>query len=542
MSATVDLRQLAVRRDGPPDLPMKRPRHILTRYLLPTGVLGGFLAVAAWAARDSFLPSRPVSVIPVLATRADVRQEGAPLFQAAGWVEPRPTATLVTALAEGVVEQLLVVEDQPVKVGEPIARLIDIDARIALRAAEADLALRQAELTGARSTLESARTNFEKPASLEASAAESEAMLAQKETERATLPAQLRGAQARNALAVQTLAGAVRAAGGVSSITRQQYEADRDTSAAAVEELKAKQVCIEREVAALTHKRDALRQRLDLKTDEAKQLGEASAAVQAAEAREHQTKAALDAARLRLERMTVRAPASGRVLALIARPGTRLMGLDPRALQDASTVLSMYDPDRLQIRADVRLEDVPRVRPGQPVKVETASAPAGPMDGEVLFATPLADVQKNTLQVKVALRAPPATVRPDMLVQVTFLAPPSAKTDPENNEDLRLFVPRSLMESGEGKVRVWLADRAAGVARLRAVRLGSAGSGELVEVVEGLAPGDRLIAGGRDGLRDGERVTVTGEDASPGESALAAGTKTGRAQRLPMGADQKAGH
>jgi RND family efflux transporter MFP subunit len=542
MSATVDLRQLAVRRDDPAPRRGGRRRHIVTRYLLPAGVLAGFLGVAGWAARDSLLPSRPVTVVPVLATRAEVRQEGAPLFQAAGWVEPRPTPTLVTALTEGVVEQLLVVEDQPVKAGEPVARLVDADARIALRAAEADLALRQAEAAGARSTLATARTNFDKPVSLEAAFAEADAMLAQKETERATLPAQARAAEAKLVLARQTLDGALRATSGVSVINRQQYEADRDTCAAAVDELKAKRDRIEREVAALTQKRDALRQRLELKTEEARQLGEAEAALKAAEARVAQAQAALDAARLRLERMTVRAPSAGRVLALIARPGTRLMGLAPNSLQDASNVVSLYDPDRLQVRADVRLEDVPRVRPGQAVKVETPSAPVGPLDGEVLYATPLADVQKNTLQVKVALKSPPATVRPDMLVRVTFLAPPAPKSLGGESEPLRLLVPWSLVESGEGGATVWLADRAAGVARRRAVRLGAAGTGDLVEVAEGLAAGDRLIAAGREGLRDGERVTVTDEDAALGTSAPAtAGAKAARPQRLPA-ADHKAGH
>ena len=86
MNANVDLQQLAVRRDGPaPQL--RRPRHLASRYLLPGAVLAGFLVVLAWAARDSLLPSRPVTVVPVLTTRAEVRQEGTPLFQAAGWVE-----------------------------------------------------------------------------------------------------------------------------------------------------------------------------------------------------------------------------------------------------------------------------------------------------------------------------------------------------------------------------------------------------------------------------------------------------------------------
>src|SRR5262249_44025106 len=119
MNPDVNLRELAVRRSPPaPALP-GRPRHVLTRSALPGGGLLGFAGVLSWSARDSLLPARPVTVVPVLTTRAEIRQDGTPLFQAAGWVEPRPTPVLVTALTEGVVEQLLVVEGQEVRAGEP---------------------------------------------------------------------------------------------------------------------------------------------------------------------------------------------------------------------------------------------------------------------------------------------------------------------------------------------------------------------------------------------------------------------------------------
>jgi HlyD family secretion protein len=153
---------------------------------------------------------------------------------------------------------------------------------------------------------------------------------------------------------------------------------------------------------------------------------------------------------------------------------------------------------------------VPRVCPGQAVKIETAAA-HGPLDGEVLLPTSQADVQKNTLQVKVAIKDPPATLRPDMLVQVTFLAPAASKGKGSDTEPLRLLVPRQLVESSEAGASVWVADKAAGVARRTAVTLGQA-AGDLVEVVAGLTAADKVIAGGREGLRDGERITVTGED------------------------------
>src|SRR5262249_42297745 len=147
----------------------RRRRHLLTRYLLPAAVLLGFVAVAGWSIRDTLLPARPVTVVPVLTTRAEISAAGAPLFQVAGWVEPRPTPVRVTARPEGVSAHLGVVGGQEVKGGEPVARLIDADARLALRASEADAKLRKAELASARAALAAARTNAAQPVQLQAS-------------------------------------------------------------------------------------------------------------------------------------------------------------------------------------------------------------------------------------------------------------------------------------------------------------------------------------------------------------------------------------
>ena len=172
----------------------------------------------------------------------------------------------------------------------------------------------------------------------------------------------------------------------------------------------------------------------------------------------------------------------------------------------------------LQVRADVRLEDVPLVQPGQPVRIETPSVTGGALDGEVLFATGLANIQKNTLEIKIALKSPPEVLRPDMLVQATFLAPPRPGGVAAASERLRLLIPRQCVEIKDGSPRVWVADPTAGRARLTVVRLGAA-AGDVVEVLEGLGPSDKVIAHGREGLRDGTRILIVGEEPALGTAA-----------------------
>src|SRR3954469_18385637 len=108
MSADVDIRQLAIVRDEVAAPQIKRRRHFLSRYVVPGLLLIGFLSVIAWAAHDRVFPPKEVWVVPVMASQSRVQHEGTPLFQAAGWTEPRPTPIRVAALAPGVVEKLLV--------------------------------------------------------------------------------------------------------------------------------------------------------------------------------------------------------------------------------------------------------------------------------------------------------------------------------------------------------------------------------------------------------------------------------------------------
>jgi RND family efflux transporter MFP subunit len=414
---------------------------------------------------------------------------------------------------------LLVVEGQEVTAGQPVAKLVDSDAQLAVREAAATLKLREAERDGAKAALAAAEKHLQQPAHLEAASADADAALAQVETEIANLPFALRAAESREQLARQDLERKKSLAKDLAARLIQESQSEFDAAVAAVEELRQRGPGLESQREACRRKSEALQSRLQLKTDERRAFAEATANLAAAEAKVSQAQLAVESAEMRLARMTVRAPITGRVLSLNAQPGRRLMGIDAASERDASTVVLLYDPQQLQVRADVRLEDVPQVQVGQPVQIVTA-AHKQPLKGRVLAATSLADNQKNTLAVKVAIDDPPPAIRPEMLAQVTFLAPevPGEKSEGAE-EPLRLLIPRQLAETGEAGTIVWVADSARGVARRQAVQLGGARTEQLVEVTAGLTAMDKLIAGGREGLTDGARIRITGEDPSIGTGA-----------------------
>ena len=87
-SREIDLSELAIDRVGNGEPTIQPHRNVLSRYVLPTILIVGFLSLAAWASRDVVFPPRSVSVVPVFSTNATVQVEGVRLFQAAGWIEP----------------------------------------------------------------------------------------------------------------------------------------------------------------------------------------------------------------------------------------------------------------------------------------------------------------------------------------------------------------------------------------------------------------------------------------------------------------------
>lgn len=510
MTTKIDLRELAVDRleesaavvEGP-------PRAVISRYLVPGVVLAGFAALTVWAARDSFLPTTPVSVTPVVVARAEVQESGTPLFQAAGWVEPRPTPIILPALTEGIVQELLVVEGQDVERGDPVAKLIAIDAELELRQSRHALALQQAELQRAQAVETAARQRFNTPVHLETEWAKAEASLLMMEAELAKQPFLIEAATAKAEYARRNYEIKQTAGTGVAKRSIQQAKSESIAAQSVLEELQSRTLQLERQVRASKKRRDALAKQLELLIDESRDVAESAAEVAIAKARVEQATVTLEQAELRLERMTIRAPVGGRVLALLASPGTHISAMRAGARSSGSGVIHLYQPHMLQVRADVRLEDVPHVQPGQLVQIETASV-EGLLIGRVLTPTSRANIQKNTLEVKVAVDSPPDTIRPEMLVTATFLAPQRPPVRESEGTPQRMLVPRQLVESsGEGDF-LWIA-AADSTARRQPIQLGRAGTEQRVEVTDGIAPTDKLITTGRESLSPGDRIHITGE-------------------------------
>ncbi|WP_417729747.1 biotin/lipoyl-binding protein [Rosistilla oblonga] len=513
----LDLSKLALQRGPSPGESTntrRQPRRWLLRYALPIGILLGFLSLLLASAGRQWLPQQAVTVVPVIVQRGEIQQAGTALFQAAGWIEPRPSAISVAALAPGVIESLLVVEGQQVAKDEPIARLIAIDAELAVEQAEATLAIRNGELRRAEAERDAAMIRVEQPVHLQVALAEARSVLAKAKTQRDALPFLIEAAEAERKFTADSVAGKTAARNAIAGIVLQRAQSEHAQADATLRELRDRQPNLEREIDAVQSKVDALETQLKLLVEERRQLEEAHAKVESATALRDEAASLLRAAKLNLKRTVVTAPIAGRVLRVIASPGTRVMGLEHNSRQSSSTVIEMYDPARLQVRADVRLDDVPMVVPGQSVEIETASA-TGTLNGRVLQSTSVANIQKNTLEVKVELIDPPSNVSPEMLVTATFLAPELPKSLSEPTETVRIMIPQTLVQTGETGPFVWIVD-SSGLAQRRPIKAGKNSEEGLVEVLEGLQVTDKVIASGIENLQPGDGVKVSGEEQSLG--------------------------
>jgi HlyD family secretion protein len=455
------------------------PRRVVARYVVPGALLLGFAGLGAYAMRDALTPAHEVRVVmPAQMRAAPSESGGAAFFQAPGWVEPDPFAVTVAALTPGIIRSVNVLEGERVTTGAVVAELVDEDARIAVSQAEALLAKRRAELTAAKDSWDNPTDLKERVRTTEAEARRLEAQLA----------------DARRALDLaREQSGIDHELSGSGALGR--FSATQTASAARAAEIAIAET--EAQIAATSSTLEAARENLGLRIADRQRLATADSEVKEGEAM-------LEEARLRLTRTRIVTPAGGTVMRLFATPGSMMA---PDVMQ-GMRVCAVYDPQHLQVRAEVPLADAAKIAPGLSAEIRLESRPDRFYRGELTRIVHEADVQRNTLPVKVRVLDPDGDLKPEMITRVQFLSPRTEGAARETSAAVSataLFLPANLGPQSGGDGELWVA--AAGRrAEKRAVRWGERTSGGLREVAAGIAPTDKVIISGTDNLKPGARV------------------------------------
>jgi RND family efflux transporter MFP subunit len=144
------------------------------------------------------------------------------------------------------------------------------------------------------------------------------------------------------------------------------------------------------------------------------------------------------------------------------------------------------------------------VQQGQRVSATLDAYPNRELPAKVRTVIPTADRQKATVKVRISFDKLDDTILPDMGVKVAFMsaAPPPGKNA---GTEARAIIPKTAVHSDGGKQIVYLV-RDQKLER-RAVSLG-AERGNDVEILAGLAPGDKLVVSGAEKLHEGQTVEV----------------------------------
>lgn len=491
------------------------PRRILTRYVLPLMLMAAFAAVGAYAVRDALVPTTAVKVVlPVPATGAVAEPTettepaepstdgappvtetiaGAPLFQAPGWVEPYPFRRDISALTPGIVRRLNVLEGQQVSPGTVVAELVDDDVRIAVRQAEAELNMKKAELEAAITSRDNPLTLRE---AVRTAQAELERLKAEKNRTQQSLTIAQRESQVNQSLASRGAAGTFQA---------QKTALEARGAELAVVEIDAK---IRSAEAVL----QSAQERMKLLVEENNRVLVAKAAVEKAQA-------ALEEARYRLQQRRVVAQTTGTVMSLYVGEGATL-SMD---MGHGLRIASVYDPTQLQVRADVPLAEVAKLQVGMPVEVKVDALPDRSFKGEVTRIVHEADVQKNTLPVKVRLTDPDPALKPEMIARLQFSSVPRTVTRPAEGGQERsgtgagiasstpsgasVLIPASLVPDEAREAKLWVVSPNQ-TALQRTVQLGPKMPNGLRAVVSGIETPDKIIASNTDKLKEGSRVRI----------------------------------
>ncbi|MCA1960195.1 MAG: efflux RND transporter periplasmic adaptor subunit [Desulfomonile sp.] len=496
-------RECPVRDPVPPP-----PFRWKTRVLIPGAIVGSFLLLLAGVAYREFVPLVSVEVTPVVLKRTSAQAPGAVMVQAAGWLEADPYKSYVTALADGIVREVLVLEGESVTTDQIVARLVNEDARLAVQRAEAKVRELEGSLDAAHAELAAATADWENPVERRRAIDVAEAQLAESVARLQQLSAEIMEGESRleQAKSDHDRGAGLHESKSISDAEmvrlRSNYHAQKAKLNAtrmrhtAVKELKVK------------HEADlrAAREHMRLRTEERRRLEAARASVVQAEAALSQSRTALAEAKLRLERMNIRSPMDGVIMARLTEPGSKVVVISDN--QASARVLSLYDPKRMQARVDVPLVDAAKVGVGQPAEIVVDVLPDRTFSGAVTRVLHEANIQKNTLEVKVALADPDPQLRPEMLARVRFLA----KGDGDKpREAEKAFVPETAVRNVGGAFQVWVVrefDGLRGRAAARSVQIGRIRMDGWLDVLDGVQAGDLVISRAAGDLKEGAWVKV----------------------------------
>lgn len=197
-----------------------------------------------------------------------------------------------------------------------------------------------------------------------------------------------------------------------------------------------------------------------------------------------------------LERHTVKAPFAGVIAAREADLGERV--------STDSNVLLLVATDRLQLDLRVPQQYFQRVVVGTPLTISLDALAGESLDAKVARVVPVSDTDARTFLVRTEVDNREGRLTPGMSVRAVLRIGTNREAE---------VVPRdALIRYPDGRTIVWVAEVEGDryLVRERLVKTGLVFDGR-VEILDGLAVGERVVIRGNEALREGQQVRIIGE-------------------------------
>ena len=180
--------------------------------------------------------------------------------------------------------------------------------------------------------------------------------------------------------------------------------------------------------------------------------------------------------------------------------------LDPGAWVTPNTpFLSVVDISLVRLVANVVEKDLRRIGQGMKADVTVDAFPGEKFDGRIAHVAPVLDPATRTAQIEVEVQNSTFRLKPGMYAKVDFVV---------ERRDNTLVVPANAVVDVRGQKGVFLPDEG-DVARFTLVKIGMSKT-DLVEIVDGLAEGTRVVTTGAAALREGDRIVLLGANGRGG--------------------------
>ena len=190
----------------------------------------------------------------------------------------------------------------------------------------------------------------------------------------------------------------------------------------------------------------------------------------------------------RLAKTVIRAPFSGRVTERFITLGQHL--------RPGDELFTVADYDPLVARIYLPERDVFELEEGREVRITLAANAEFSFTGRIRQIAPVVDTATGTVKVTVEAVRPPAGVRPGAFVSIGIV---------REQHPTALLLPRESVIRELRAAHVFVTEDNAAVKK--AVELGLE-EGDMVEVLSGVAEGDKVVVAGQGGLDDGQRIKI----------------------------------